>query len=194
MRVISGIMKGRKLLPSSRLNLRPTTDKVKEALFNILSPDISGATFLDLYAGTGSIGIEAMSRGAKRVVFVEKDKKNALLIRKNLALFPSLSPHLASPTRGEGSKGKTAIFEQTAHNFINTCKESFDLAYIDPPYENNDLTSVLITLGSSDTISPNGIAVIEHFHKQEFPSSFGALSFLKQVRYGGTTLSFYEKK
>lgn len=180
LRVIAGIMKGRKLLPSSGLNIRPTTDKVKEALFNILSSDISGASFLDLYAGTGSMGIEAMSRGAERVVFVEKDKKNALLIRKNLALFARL--------------GKTAIFEGTAHNFINRCKESFDLAYIDPPYENNDLTPVLITLGSSDTIRPNGIAVIEHFHKREFPSSFGALSFLKQVRYGGTALSFYEKK
>lgn len=180
MRVISGIMKGRKLLPSSGLDLRPTTDKVKEAIFNILSPDISGACFLDLYAGTGSIGIEAISRGAARVVFVERDKKHALLIRKNLSLFALL--------------GKTALFEATARDFIKKNTESFDLCYIDPPYEDDDITSVLQTLGSSDTIRPQGIVVIEHFHKREFVASFGELSFLKQVRYGGTALSFYEKK
>jgi len=180
MRVIAGIMKGKRLLPSGGLNLRPTTDKVKEAIFNILSNEVSGASFLDLYAGTGAIGIEAMSRGALRAVFVEKDKKQVLLIRKNLSLFSLL--------------GKTAIFEGTAQDFIKKTKESFDVAYIDPPYEHNDLTSVLLTLGSSDTIRPNGMAIIEHFHKREFPPSFGELLFLKQVRYGGTALSFYEKK
>jgi len=173
-------MKGRRLAPSSGLGLRPTTDKVKEAIFNILSPDIAGASFLDLYAGTGSIGIEAMSRGAAQAVFVEKDKKHALLIRKNLSLFSLLR--------------KTAIFEGTARDFIKTNKESFDLAYIDPPYEDDDITSVLLTLGCSDTIRPDGMVIIEHFHKREFPPSFGGLSFLRQVRYGGTALSFYVKK
>lgn len=180
MRVIAGIMKGSKLLPARGLLLRPTTDKVKEALFNILSADILGASFLDLYAGSGSIGIEAISRGATRVVFVEKDKKHALLIRKNLSLF---SPSCSS-----------AIFEGTAHVFLEKTKESFDLAYIDPPYEDNGITSLLQTLGRFDTMSPQGIVVIEHFHKREFPPDFGGLLFSRQVRYGGTALSFYVKK
>ncbi|MBI3358019.1 MAG: 16S rRNA (guanine(966)-N(2))-methyltransferase RsmD [Nitrospirae bacterium] len=180
MRIIAGIMKGRKLLLPRGLHLRPTTDKVKEAIFNILSAEISGASFLDLFSGSGSIGIEAISRGAKRVVFVEKDKKHALLIRKNLSLFPSNNP--------------IAIFEGSAQDFLKTTKELFDLAYIDPPYEDNDLPSLLLTLGSSDTIRPNGIAVIEHFYKREFHPSFGKLIFLRQVRYGGTALSFYVKK
>jgi 16S rRNA (guanine(966)-N(2))-methyltransferase RsmD len=180
MRVIAGIMKGRRFLLPQGVKLRPTTDKVREALFNILSADIEGASFLDLYAGTGSIGIEAISRGAKQVVFVEKEKKHALLIRKNLSLF--------------SASCSSAIFEGTAHDFIKTNKQSFDLCYIDPPYEDNDLASVLQTLGGSDTMRPQGIAMIEHFYKQEMSLSYEALSFLRKVRYGGTALSFYVKK
>jgi len=191
MRVIAGIMKGKRLLLPRGVTLRPTADKVKEALFNILSADISGARFLDLYAGSGSIGIEAISRGASRAVFVEKDKKHLLLIRKNLSVS---SENVAQPVY-------TAVFYGTAQNFITTNKESFDLAYIDPPYEENEIDSILQTLGRSDTIRPQGIVVIEHFHKREFPSFFGegvpglcGLSFLKRFRYGGTALSFYVKK
>ena len=180
MRVIAGMMKGRNLFLPRKADLRPTTDKVREALFNILSPDILDASFLDLYAGSGAIGIEAISRGASRVVFVEKDKKNILLIRKNLSLFSEIQP--------------ARIFEGTVENFIKIEKESFDIAYIDPPYENNDILSVLQTLGGSDMIRAQGIAIIEHFHKRQLPTSFGALLFLRQVRYGGTALSFYVKK
>jgi 16S rRNA (guanine(966)-N(2))-methyltransferase RsmD len=179
MRIISGKFKGRRLQPHG-VDLRPTTDKVREALFNILAPDVQGAAFLDLYAGSGSIGIEAFSRGAEHVVFVEQEKQNVLLIRKNIASL-ALSE-------------KVTLFYGSVLDFLKTNKATFDLVYVDPPYEDNDLLERLQTLGSSDTISPQGIVVIEHFHKQELPQDFGTLALSRQVRYGGTALTFYVKK
>lgn len=180
MRVISGELKGRKLLQPRGVDLRPTTDKVKEALFNILSPYLQGSFFLDLYAGSGSIGIEAASRGAASVTFVEKNRENFFLIRKNIASF-DLSE-------------KVTLFHGTVLDFLKTNCGAFDLAYVDPPYEDNDLLERLQTLGSSDTIRPQGIVVIEHFHKRELPPAFGTLTLSRQVRYGTTALTFYVKK
>jgi 16S rRNA (guanine(966)-N(2))-methyltransferase RsmD len=180
MRIIAGILRGRKLFQPRGVDLRPTTDKVKEALFNILSPHLPGAVFLDLYAGSGSIGIEAISRGARHVVFVEKNKQNVLLIQKNLSQFDLTA--------------KVTTFHGTALDFLKTNKESFNLIYIDPPYEENDLSERLQTLGGSDTIAQQGVVVIEHFHKRDLPPSFEKLELFRRTRYGGTALSFYVKK
>ncbi len=180
MRVVAGTMRGRKLFSPAKLNLRATSDKVKEALFNIIAFKIEGASFLDLYAGSGSIGIEAISRGAKKVVFIEKDKKNMALLKKNLTLCPQ---------REVGT-----VFEGTAEDFLKRTNNQFNIAFIDPPYGESDLENRLQTLGNCDTIRSEGIVIVEHFHKTNLPNDVGDLSFLKRYRYGGTALSFYVKK
>ncbi|MEK7286708.1 MAG: 16S rRNA (guanine(966)-N(2))-methyltransferase RsmD [Nitrospirota bacterium] len=180
MRIIAGTLKGRKLFQPQGVNLRPTADKIREAVFNILAPNVPGAAFLDLYAGSGSIGIEAVSRGAKPVVLVEQEKQNVLLIRKNMTSLALTE--------------KITLFHGSVLDFLKTNQATFDLVYVDPPYEDNDLLERLQTLGSFDTIRPEGIVVIEHFHKQEFPQDFGTLALSRQIRYGGTALTFYVKK
>jgi len=178
MRIIAGDAKGRRLFSPKGENLRPTSDKVKEALFNILAFRIVSASFLDLYAGCGSVGIEAISRGAKNVVFVEKNKTNILLLKKNLSLFPDYHA--------------VHVFEGTVLHFLKKNKDTFDIIFIDPPYaEGNE--EILQTLGCYDNISPGGLVIIEHFHKKNLPDTAGVLSLLKRYRYGGTTLTFYVK-
>ena len=178
MRIIAGDAKGRRLFSPKGENLRPTSDKVKEALFNILAFRIVGASFLDLYAGSGSVGIEAISRGAKNVAFVEKNKTNILLLKKNLSLFPD---HHA-----------IHVFEGTALHFLKKNKDVFDIVFIDPPYADGS-EAILQALGCYDKIPSDGLVIIEHFHKQTLPDMAGSLSFLKQYRYGGTALTLYVK-
>ena len=177
MRIIAGDAKGRRLFSPKGEGLRPTSDKVKEAFFNIVAPRIEGASFLDLYAGSGAVGIEAISRGAKNVVFVEKSGTHILLLKKNLSLFPD---HHAA-----------RVFEGTALHFLRKNKDTFDIIFIDPPYADGN-EEILQTLGCCDNISTGGLVVIEHFHKQNLPDTAGRLSLLKRYRYGGTTLTCFK--
>ncbi len=178
MRVIAGTMRGRKLCsPGRGLTLRATSDKVKEALFNIIAPQIEGAEFLDLYAGSGAVGIEAVSRGAKRVVFVEQDRKNVALLKKNLSLC--------------SDEDDITLFEGAAADFLRNNRGPFDIVFIDPPYA--DTENGLQWLSCCDTIRPQGQAIIEHFHKVALPDTVGDLMFSRRYRYGGTVLSFYVK-
>jgi len=178
MRIIGGDAKGKRLFFPAGVRLRPTSDKVREALFNILAFKISGASFLDLYAGCGSVGIEAISRGAKQVVFVEKEKTHTLLIKKNLSVFPTYDA--------------VKVFEGTALHFLKKNNDPFDIIFVDPPYA--DLSEeILQTLGCCNTVQRTCIIIIEHFHKKNLPDIIGDLSLLKRYRYGGTTLTFYVK-
>ena len=178
MRIIAGEAKGRKLFSPAGIGLRPTSDKVREALFNILAFQIAGTSFLDLYAGSGAVGIEAMSRGAQKVVFVEKDRAHITLLKKNLSLFQN--------------HHDVEIFEGTALHFLKINKNQFDIIFIDPPYAEG-AEEILQTVGGCDIIPPRGIAIIEHFHKTNLPDTVGGLSLLKRYRYGGTTLTSYVK-
>lgn len=180
MRIISGSMRGRKLHAPPGLDVRPTSDKVKEALFNILSDRIEGASFLDLYAGTGSVGIEALSRGARAVVFVEKSKRHIGFLKKNLSLT-SLEP-------------RSIIFGMEATEFLRKKRAGpFDFIFIDPPYEGEEIEKTLPLLGEGDMITDNSTVIIQHFHKKALPDQIGQLSFLKRYKYGETVLSFYGK-
>jgi 16S rRNA (guanine966-N2)-methyltransferase len=183
MRIIAGTMKGRKLKAPSGLELRPTSDKVKEALFNILASRIEGANLLDLYAGTGSIGIDALSRGAQSVVFVENNKRHFQFLKKNLASYPL--------------EGRAETFATAAADFLRKARKSnrsFDIIFIDPPYQSKEIEKILPILQEGDMITTHGLVVIEHFHKKSLPETVGNLSFLKKYKYGETILSFYAKK
>lgn len=180
MRIISGFMKGRKLHAPPGLGVRPTSDKVKESIFNILSDRIEDASFLDLYAGIGSVGIEALSRGAKRVVFVEKSKRHIEFLKKNLSSTPFES--------------RSAIFGMDATEFLKKKRAGpFDFIFIDPSYEGEEIEKTLPLLGEGDMITTNGTVIIQHFHKKVFSDQIGQLSFLRRYKYGETVLSFYGK-
>ena len=183
MRITAGTMRGRRLRAPSGLELRPTSDKVKEALFNILSSQIEGATLLDLYAGTGGIGIDALSRGAQNVVFVENNKRHLQYLKKNIA---SIS-----------FEGKAEIFATAATDFLRKAKKqmrSFDIIFVDPPYQSSEIEKILPMIQEGDMIVDQGLVVIEHFHKKTLPERVENLFSLKKYKYGETVLSFYAKK
>lgn len=164
------------------LGIRPTENKVRKAVFDILS-DISGLSFLELFAGSGAVGLEALSEGAKEVVFVEKDPKCVRIIKDNLALL--------------GCLGCCRIIGQDAIKAIGGFyknKERFDIVFLDPPYYQGLLKKALQILGAYDILAPNGIIVTQHFKKDDLPGALGDLTLSKQARYGDTVLSFYRRK
>ena len=184
MRVIAGTLKGRRLKPPTWGGLRPTSDKLRETLFNILAPRIVGACFLDGYAGTGAIGIEAVSRGAKSVTFVESDRRAGALIAENLA-------HC-------GVENGYTIIRATVARAIDQLDaaalgpyELFDIVWLDPPYDEQP-DAVLEAAGV--LIAAGGLLVLEHAHRRPAPENAGRLVRVRQVTSGDSTLSFYELK
>jgi 16S rRNA (guanine(966)-N(2))-methyltransferase RsmD len=179
MRIIAGTLKGRRLHTPDWEGLRPTSDKLRETLFNILAPRIAGARVLDAFAGTGALGIEALSRGAAAVTFVEHDRRAQALIAANLA-------HCRVET------GYTVLRVPLAR-----CTEAwrrdpafapFDIALFDPPYDEQPeavLEDVAVT------ITPAGLIVIEHARRTGIPERAGPLVRTRQVISGDSALSFY---
>jgi 16S rRNA (guanine(966)-N(2))-methyltransferase RsmD len=181
MRVIAGIYRGRVLKNPPDGKTRPTSDRLRETLFNILAPRISDETrFLDLCAGTGAIGIEALSRGASFVTFVDRSKKSCALIEENL-------DKLAVP------ESHTEVLNLSAENFTGRDhKHGWDIAFFDPPYE-SDYSLVLHDFGSKgDLLNDGGIFVIEHHAKKQIPDEVGALRRWRALKQGESSLSFYE--
>ncbi len=177
MRIVSGLVKGRRIFAPSGLALRPTPNKVRAALFNILSNSIVGASFLDLYAGTGAVGIEALSRGAGFVTFVEQDPRHLAYLGKNIAAC--------------GFSEKSKVLGFAADHFLNGGVQPFDLIFLDPPYASGELEKILPRIWEGDMMTDRGQLVVEHFHKQVLPQAMGKIQFLKKYRYGETILSFY---
>ncbi len=178
MRVIAGTLKGRKLDPPAWEGLRPTSDKLRETLFNILAPRIEGARVLDGYAGTGAVGIEALSRGAAHVTFVENDRRATALIAGNLDKCRILNGY--------------AIIQSTvlqATTQLRTNKEpAFDVILLDPPYA-SDFHDALQHVG--DIVKPDGVVVLEHARKSEPPVAPGRLTRVRDVKSGDSVLTFY---
>lgn len=172
-------MKGRRIFAPSGIVLRPTPAKVRGALFNILADSIPGASFLDLYAGTGAIGIEAFSRGATSVTFVEQAQRHLQYLKKNIVLCDL--------------KDQSTVFSTSVDVFLKRQIGPFDLIFIDPPYKSGEFEKILPSLKEGDMIAENGRLVIEHFHKVPVPQSIGETHFFKKYSYGETTLSFYGK-
>lgn len=161
--------------------LRPTSDRVKEALFSILTPSITGARFLDLYAGTGAIGIEALSRGAQHATFVESHPASLLVLRDNVQRC-GLAP-------------AADIRSCTAALFLRRHERGgapYDIVFADPPYHEKEGDSDLLSsIASSAIIADRSLVVLEHFTKLTVPPQVGRLVRLRQYRYGDTTLSVF---
>ncbi len=183
MRVIAGKYRSRTLLAPHGLDTRPTSDRLRETLFNVLAPRIEGANFLDLYAGSGANGIEALSRGAKQVVFVEKAAPAIAAIRRNLE---SLGIHddFQLETRSVAASLKYLREEQ----------QTFNIVFLDPPYkaiEQYALTLGMIGGTHQDLLAPDAIAVAEHHRKLVLEESYGDLHRFRLLEQGDAALSFY---
>jgi len=186
MRISAGVAKGRrtatkKLLSKSskKEHLRPTSSKVREALFDILRDSIRGAVFVDLYAGTGTVGLEALSRGAKRAVFVEQD---SLRVRA-----------LHEIVRELGFEGQVEVIRSRVCDFIRHAKEQADICFVDPPYKSNEIDISLPLIGETGFLSKQGIVVVEHFFKKKVPDKAGTVIMSRSYRYGDTMLTIYRK-
>ena len=177
MRIIAGEFRSRRLESIPGDATRPTPDRVREALFNILQTRIGGASFVDAYAGTGAVGIEAMSRGAGQVTFVEHDRRARVLIAKNVADC--------------GIAEGYAIIGSTVLHAIETLRDgpAFDIVFLDPPYA-SDIHDVLQTVGA--IVKEDGIVIVEHARRSQPPASAGVLNRTREVRSGDSSLSIYE--
>ena len=181
MRVIAGLYRGRTLKSPPDHKTRPTSDRLRETLFNILAPRIDDETrFLDLCAGTGAIGIEALSRGAAFVTFVDRSKKSCALIEENLDKL-------------DVPESSTELLGLDADNFTGReHKLAWDIAYFDPPYD-ADYSLVMHEFGFNKTLlDDGGILVVEHHTKKQVPDEVGALRRWRILKQGETSLSFYE--
>ena len=178
MRIIAGSHKGRKLMSCKGLKLRPTSGRVREALFSILERNIVGSLFLDLYAGTGAIGIEALSRGAQRVVFVESHPDSLRLLHANLRRcnFPLQADIQACSAE--------AFFRRNVMP-----PAIFDIIFADPPYQQNSAHQLLPLLGQNAMIDDHTIVLLEHPTKRLIPSQIGRLSRVRVYQYGDSSLS-----
>jgi 16S rRNA (guanine966-N2)-methyltransferase len=179
MRVIAGKYKGRRLAAPTWPGLRPTSDRLKESLFAILSPVIEGAWVLDGFAGSGALGIEALSRGAAGVVLVEQDARAAALIQRNLA-------HCGI---AEGCVMIRAEFVRALRRL--PADRRFDVALLDPPYDIADLDAVV--RAAAERTAPGGILVLEHATRRQAPVRAGGWTPARRVAAGDSTLTFYRE-
>ena len=176
MRVITGSARGRKLKTPKNEDIRPTADNVKEAMFNIVQFDIEGRRVLDLFAGTGQLGIEALSRGAASCVFTDESREALCLVRENL--------------KSCGLKG--TVLQQNALSFLRQ-GEKFDLIFLDPPYDAGLYEPVLKTVNSVDNLSDGGIIVCEARRDQPLPEMEAPYRKGKEYRHGQIKICIYTK-
>ena len=179
MRVITGKARGVQLKTPEGMLTRPTTDRVKEALFSIINFDIPGARVLDLFGGTGQLGIEALSRGAKSAVFVDEREEACRLIRENL-----------KRTKLE-SDGK--VVRSDYMSYLKRCREPFEIILLDPPYAEVFLENALKTITEIDILQSGGIIVAERPLGKELPWDFPGYTRSKDYKYGKTLLTLYRK-
>ena len=179
-RVISGVARGRTLHVPRGRTVRPTPSRAKKALFNIIGDRVVGCHFLDLYAGSGAIGIEALSRGAADVVFVEKRPNIARIIERNLAKT-GLEEHAK------------VVVTDVAQAIKKLGKQSrmFDIVFADPPYNAKKTLEILQLVGRNDVLNENGLVVWEHASALGIPANIGKLMSVKDVQYGDTSFAFW---
>ncbi len=182
MRVISGQCKGKRLFSVRGLNLRPTSDRVREAIFDILQDQIEGRQVLDLFAGTGALGIEALSRGAGRAVFVEESPRSLAALRKNIE-----ECRLRDRARVLARDVKTGI------KILENQGESFQIIFLDPPYGKGFVPQTLEALAVSSILSPHTLIVAEHAATDP-AFSIPRLEGVDVRKYGGTLVSFFRRQ
>lgn len=182
LRVISGTAKGLKLETLEGMETRPTTDRVKENLFNIIAPFVAGTKVLDLFAGTGSLGIEALSRGAETAVFSDQNDKSVEIIKKNLEHTKFMD--------------KSGVFLGDAHLILKKLSQQskkFDIIFLDPPYKKEIVPQILNSLVSNDVLEKLFIIVAETDIEDQLPEQTEELTVSKIQTYGKTKLTFYKR-
>lgn len=177
MRVITGKARGVQMKTPDGMLTRPTADRVKEALFSIINFEIPGAKVLDLFGGTGQLGIEAMSRGAERCVFVDAREDACKLIKENL-----------KRTKLEGT-----VIRSDYMDYLNRCKEQFSIIFLDPPYAEEYLENAIKRIAEIDILQTDGIIVAERPVGKELPIQFDGFQRSKDYKYGKTLLTIYRK-
>lgn len=177
MKVITGSARGRKLIPPEGLELRPSSDMTKQAVFNIIQNYVEGSSFLDLFAGSGQVGIEAASRGAKSVTFIDSSSKAILLVKENLQLC--------------GFMEVARVSKMDSLSFVQSCPTKYDLAFLDPPYGKGLIEKALPLL--SEKMEEAGIIVCETERDEELPQSAGDFHMAKTYNYGKAKLTVYKR-
>lgn len=179
MRIISGDFKGFKLNEPKNKNIRPTTDKVKEAIFDSLQFEIANKTFLDLFSGSGQMGIEALSRKAGFVVFVDESFDSVNLLKSNISKL------------GSSVKSKFSVVNKSTSDFLKLNKTEFNFVFMDPPYNKGILPELILKIANH--ICPNGTLICEHESKLQLPEKVKDLIVFKNKRYGAISITFYKK-
>ncbi len=177
MRVITGSARGRKLKTLDSLDIRPTPDAVKEAIFSVIQFDLPTASVLDLFAGSGQLGIEALSRGAEHCVFVDKNPDAVLVVKENLSACK-----LQSNAR---------VLNMDSIEYLKVAKPGLDIALLDPPYRNGLLEEALPLI--SKKLNDGAIVICEHESELTLPDEFPGLELHKRYRYGKVAVTIYRK-
>jgi 16S rRNA (guanine(966)-N(2))-methyltransferase RsmD len=181
MRILAGTAKGRKLTPIKKRGIRPTRDNVKESIFAMIQGHVVGSTVLDLFAGTGNLGLEALSQGAKKAIFVEKERTPLRAIMKNRDLC--------------GFQDRTEIISQDAEVALNALMrkgEKVDLVFVDPPYGKGYVDKTLRFISAHGIVREGGLIIVEHGPAEDPSSQGGNLSLVKQKRHGDTVISIFQ--
>ena len=180
MRVIAGEAKGHKLKGTARKTTRAITDRIKESIFGILG-DISGKRVLDLFAGTGSLGIEALSRGVREVIFIDRDRKCVKLIKENLL--------------GLTGNSQAAVYASDVKNGLKRFSrrsEKFDLIFVDPPFASNLAEETLKDIERFKLVLGEGLIIARHHNRQQLPEKIGRLILSRMEKYGENVVCFYK--
>lgn len=177
MRVITGSARGRRLKTPENYDIRPTTDNVKESVFNIIQFDIEGRKVLDLFAGTGQLGIECLSRGSESVVFVDQSREAVKIVRENLKSCGMQAP----------------VLQQDAVSFLQSCGK-FDLVFVDPPYDSGLYETVLETINLVDILSEGGIIICEARREKALPEMAAPYYKRREYNYGKVKICIYTKE
>ena len=177
MRVIAGKFKGRNLKSPPSLDVRPTSDRLRETLFNVIASRVPDSRFLDLCAGSGAIGIEALSRGAAHATFVDRSRRSCQLIEANLNLC-------------QVPEEQRDIYCSEAAEFVRQAPDKWDLVYLDPPYK-TDYLRLLQVFAATSVVIDEGLLIVEHHHKTNLPETIGSLTRTRVLKQGDSSLSFY---
>ncbi len=178
MRIISGARRGHKLLEFEGMDIRPTTDRVKESMFNLIQQNISEAKVLDVFCGSGALTFEALSRGANSAVCIDKDKRSVDIIRKNAKTL--------------NYEDKCEILNTDSMEYLDRCSEKFDIIFLDPPYNKGFIEPVLDIIAKRGILEDEGIIVLES-DDTDFCSDVEGLERIKQRKYGRTYVTVYKK-
>lgn len=178
MRIISGCRRGHKLYEFEGRDVRPTTDRVKESIFNLIQTYVPNADVLDMFAGSGALSFEMLSRGAAHAVLLDSDKRSISLINKNISSL--------------GFEELCTVKEQSCFDYVKNCTAKFDVIFLDPPYNKGYIEPSLEAVVKNDLLKDDGIIVLES-DNTDFKSDISGLEIIKQKRYGRTFITIYGK-